>query len=82
VLRHIIGLFLIIGSLLLSMIDFKFLIEVILNVLDLAVTLTLCARVVILLVNSHSELASFSTLGYKLAAVGVRDHKHPWVSCS
>jgi hypothetical protein len=81
VLRHIIGLFLIIGGLLLSMIDFKFLIEVILNVLDLAVTLPLCARVVILLVDTHSELASVRALGYKLAAVGVRDHKHPWVSC-
>lgn len=81
VLRQIIGLFLIIGGLLLSMIDLKFLIKVILNVLDLAVTLALCARVVILLVNTHSELASVRALGYKLAAVGVRDHKHPWVSC-
>lgn len=63
------------------MIDLKFLIEVILNVLDLSVTLPLCARVVILLVYTHSELASVRTLGYKLAAVGVRDHKHTWVSC-
>jgi hypothetical protein len=81
VLRYIIGLFFIIGGLLLSMIDLKFLIEVILYVLDLAVTLPLCARVVILLVNIHSELDSVRTLRYKLATVGVRDHKHPWVSC-
>ena len=62
------------------MIDLKVLIEVILNVLDLAVTLALCARVVILLVNTpHSELARVCGIGYKLAAVGVRDHNHPWV---
>lgn len=79
-LRHLIGLFLVIGYLLLSMIDLKFLIKVILYVLDLAVTLALCARVVILLVNTHSELASISALGYKLPAIGVRYQKHAWVA--
>jgi len=62
------------------MIDLKFLIKVILYVLDLAVTLALCARVVILLVNTHSELASISALGYKLPAIGVRYQKHAWVA--
>jgi len=79
-LRHLIGLILLIGYLLLSMIDLKFLIKVVLNVLDLAVTLALCARVVILLVNTHYELASVSALGYKLPAIGVRDQKHAWVA--
>jgi hypothetical protein len=74
VLRHLIGLFLLIGHLLFSVIYLKFLIKVILYVLDLTVTLPLSARVVILLVNTHYELGSVSALGYKLAAVGVRHH--------
>lgn len=74
VLWHLIGLLLLIGHLLLSVIDLKFLIKIVLYVLDLAVTLPLSARVVILLVNTHYELGSVSALGYKLAAVGVRHH--------
>jgi hypothetical protein len=57
VLRHLIELFLLIGRLLLSMIDLKFLIKVVLYVLYLAITLPLPARVMILLMDT-SELAN------------------------
>ena len=83
VLWHLIGLFLLKGRLLLSMIHLKFFIKVVLYVLDLAITLPLRAHVMILLLlDDTSELGS-GVFGYNLSAVGVvRDQKHPWIACS